>query len=435
MLVELQFSPNGRYDLTIGPFRSNELRSCAHLLLNGRNASIVTAFAPGSLITKSSTASFLIGCQGCVHTHVLDFVFDTAEPATTMGTVSAIIRDPGTGKLAGLNISVAPHHAAWEDNSTVIQPTTADGAFAVFGSPQTGSGAHYGGWPGATTTLCGAEHICAWVNMSTCPHDDLGKPTCSNMTVGQHVGLARGFSVGAAQFESTNVAVIQGVRSIGMGSIITLYAGGANVDVIDVHVDRLHPSPMFVWNDAHGFPAQSDKVGRFRIWHSSFEGGSDDTLNDNFRNADVAGIDRSTNSVLTMCLHGRFAEPGNSDGICGSGLQAMAGQTVEVGHADDPFAPFVTLTLASASVHQMDPATGETCGWNLTFVETLPAALNVTDLMSLRGAVRLHVKNVRAGNHEYNLFNVKGDDLTFEVHLLWTPSAAATRCVPHHVAA
>jgi hypothetical protein len=113
-----------------------------------------------------------------------------------------------------------------------------------------------------------------------------------------------------AQFEVTNVTVIQGIRSIGMGADINIYDGGTNVDMIDIHLDRLAPAPLFVWADRLAFPGQTSKTGRFRIWHSSFEGMSDDVMDDLSAESNVVKIDRATNSVLNWELQGRHAEAG-----------------------------------------------------------------------------------------------------------------------------
>ena len=63
----------------------------------------------------------------------------------------------------------------------MVQPVTADGAPDVFGPFATGGGAHYGGWKGASATVCGGRCVCVWVNLSTCPRDALnGGHACAN---------------------------------------------------------------------------------------------------------------------------------------------------------------------------------------------------------------------------------------------------------------
>ena len=106
------------------------------------------------------------------------------------------------------------------------------------------------------------------------------------------------------------MTVIQRIRSIGMGADINTYDGGTNVDMIDIHLDRLAPAPLFVWADRLAFPGQTSKTGRFRIWHSSFEGMSDDVMDDLSAESNVVKIDRATNSVLNWELQGRHAEAG-----------------------------------------------------------------------------------------------------------------------------
>lgn len=420
ILVEVRFD-TGRYDMVAGkgPFGYNALSGCAHLLLNGQNATIVTHSPRGWMRNSDRIDSWLLACHGCTNMAVFDFVFDTAEPSTTMGTVTQVLKN-ATGYLLGMDIAVAPHHVPWDDNYTTVQQVLLDGAFDLWGSP----GASYAGWPGATTSLCGPA--CMKVvflppgatnrehqgNIAGRCSDGGVRPECE-IAVGQTYGFARGYSIGAIQMQDSNTSVVQGLRSIGMGASVDMPGRGADVDIIDVHVDRLYPAPMFVWLDNHGWPGQSSKSGRFRIMHTSMESGSDDVLDDLATESDIIAIHRNNNTVDNLELHGRF---GNAS--CSMGLNVPAGVKVEIGHASDPYSPYATLTVAYT--------TKLACGRSVTFVEPLPYEMNVTDFMSPQMAPHLlHVKNVRAGNHEYNLFNVKAHEMIFEQCFFYNETMAA----------
>lgn len=106
------------------------------------------------------------------------------------------------------------------------------------------------------------------------------------------------------------------------------------------------------------------------------------------------------------------------NGSCTQGLDVPAGVRVEIGHAADPYSPYATLTVASTAKLP--------CGRSVTFVEPLPAEMQVADFLSPQMAPRLlHIKNVRAGNHAYNLFNVKAHEIIFEQCFLYNETMAA----------
>ena len=313
-LVEVRFEP-GRYNMVAGrgPFgNDNTLQGCSHLLLNGQNATVVTHSPRGWMRGSDRIDSWLLACEGCTNTAVFDFVFDTADPSTTMGTVTQVLRNE-TGYVTGMQIAVAPHHVPWADNYTTVQQVLPDGAFDLWGSP----GASYAGWPGATTSVCGpacmrvmflppgATNLEGQGGIAGHCSDGSTKPSCF-IAAGQTYGFARGYTIGVIRVRDSNVSVVQGIRSIGMGASIDLPGPGVDVDIIDVHIDRLYPAPMFVWLDNHGWPGQSSKTGRFRIWHSSMEAGSDDVLDDLAVESDAIAIHRNNNTVDNLELHGRF---------------------------------------------------------------------------------------------------------------------------------
>ena len=425
ILVELRFSP-GQYDLAAGLFQYNELANCSHLLLNGQNASITSHFQAGATagadspaLPRGRTNSWLFATKGSHHVAILDFVFDTFEPATTMGQIRSVVRN-ASGTIVSMDVSIREHHATWADKLnaswfTTLQPVTEDGAFNVYGQQSIGQNAHYGGWTGLRAELCGVS--CMRVSPSTAswsasgcnrdgPH---GQATCNNLTAGAWVGLVRGATIGIGQFEETNVTIVQSVRSIGIGADITLYRGGQNAELIDIHNDRLLPDTLFVWNDNHGWPGQANKRGRLRIWHSSIEAGSDDVLDDIGYEADVSAVYRHNRTVHTIELHGRHQTDGQA---CTTGIRNygdLLGQKVEVAHAETPYAPYATLTIAAVDNCPRG------CGTDVTFEEDLPTELVVTDFMSVQSApALLSVRNVRAGNHMYNVFNVKAQAMEFE---------------------
>jgi hypothetical protein len=436
ILVELRFSP-GQYDLTAGLFQYNELVNCSHLLLNGQNASITSHFQPGVTAgadspadARGQTNSWLFATKGSHHVAILDFVFDTFEPATTMGQIRSVVRN-ASGTIVSMDVAIREHHATWADKPnaswfTTLQPVTEDGAFAVYGQQSVGQNAHYGGWTGLNAELCGAgcmrvsPSAASW-GASGCNHDGPhGQSTCNNMTVGGWVGLVRGATIGIGQFEETNVTIVQSIRSVGIGADIRLYRGGQNVELIDIHNDRLVPDNLFVWNDNHGWPGQTGKRGRVRIWHSSIEAGSDDTLDDIGSEADVLAVHRHNRTVHTIEMHGRHQTDGQS---CTTGIRDygdLRGQKVEVAHAATPYAPYVTLTIAA-----VDNCPGG-CGTEVTFEEELPEELIVTDFLSVQSApALLSIRNVRAGNHMYNIFNAKAEAMIFEDCFFYNATMAA----------
>ena len=188
VLVEVRFDP-GRYDMVNGPFSYNGLSGCAHLLLNGQNATIVAHPPPGWAFISIDKVGWLLGCVGCTHVAVYDFVFDTAESATTMGTVIRLITN-ATGSTVGVRVEAAQHHAVWNDNFTTVQPVLADGAFDLYGKP----GASYAGWPGASTVVCGPK--CMDVTFlppgAPNPVGQGGYADTANLAVGQLLGFVRG---------------------------------------------------------------------------------------------------------------------------------------------------------------------------------------------------------------------------------------------------
>ena len=55
------------------------------------------------------------------------------------------------------------------------------------------------------------------------------------------------------------------------------------------------------------------------------------------------------------------------------------------------------------------------CGTVVTFVEELPAEMRASDFLSVQsGPAVLSARNVRAGNHIYNIFDVKASENVFE---------------------
>lgn len=436
ILVELRFSP-GQYDLVAGLFQYNELVNCSHLLLNGQNASITSHFKAGVTAGADSPAdeggrtnTWLFATKGSHHIAILDFVFDTFEPATTMGQIRSVARN-ASGTIVSMDVAIREHHATWADKPnaswfTTVQPVTEDGAFSVYGQQRVGQNAHYGGWIGFSTELCGvgcmrlSPSAISWA-ASGCNHDGpRGQATCNNMTVGGWVGLVRGATIGIGQFEQTNVTIVQSIRSVGIGADIRLYRGGQNVELIDIHNDRLLPDYLFVWNDNHGWPGQTGKRGRVRVWHSSIEAGSDDTIDDIGPEADVSAVHRHNRTVHTIEMHGRHQTDGQS---CTTGIRNygdLLGQKVEVAHAATPYTPYITLTIAA-----VDNCQGG-CGTELTFEEELPNELIVTDFLSVQSApALLSIRNVRAGNHMYNIFNAKAQAMLFEDCYFYNATMAA----------
>ena len=104
--------------------------------------------------------------------------------------------------------------------------------------------------------------------------------------------------------QNSNVSVVQGIRSIGMGASIDMPGLGTDVDIIDVHIDRLYPAPMFVWLDNHGWPGQSSKSGRFRIMHSSMESGSDDVPAPSIKCVKTNGSSVSASAAIHKVFRG-----------------------------------------------------------------------------------------------------------------------------------
>ena len=167
ILVELRFEP-GRYDLADGLFQTDELVNCSHLLLNGQNVSITSHLKPGVTAGAVSpagangrTVNWLFAPKGSDYVALLDFVFGTAIPATTMGRIKSVERN-ASGVIVSMGVAIRADHASWQDQPngswfTTLQPVTEDGAFDIYGGTAIGHNSHYGGWPGMTTELCGAD--------------------------------------------------------------------------------------------------------------------------------------------------------------------------------------------------------------------------------------------------------------------------------------
>jgi len=135
-----------------------------------------------------------------------DFNFDTAEAATTMGTVTQLLPN-SSGAIVGMRLVSALHHAVWADNWTTVQAVTADGAFNVYGVPA----AVYAGWPGATTRICG--DACMQVYFLQAPNP-VGQGSAFDtdvLAVGQMYACVRGYAIGAAQLQDSNVTVYGGL--------------------------------------------------------------------------------------------------------------------------------------------------------------------------------------------------------------------------------
>ena len=126
--------------------------------------------------------------------------------------------------------------------------------------------------------------------------------------------------------------------------------------------------------DNHGWPGQSSKRGRMRIWHSSVEGGSDDTLDNMGAEADVSAVFRSNRTVHTVEMHGRHQNDGTS---CETGIKDygdLLGQKVEMGHAESPYEPGLAKksTLRCAGATALRPCAGLTHAKNKIVCRSMP---------------------------------------------------------------
>jgi len=123
-----------------------------------------------------------------------------------MGTVTQLLSN-SNGAIVGMQLVSAPHHAVWADNWTTVQAVTADGAFNVYGVPA----AVYAGWPGATTRICG--DACMQVYFLQAPNP-VGQGSAFDtdvLAVGQMYACVRGYAIGAAQLQDSNVTVYGGL--------------------------------------------------------------------------------------------------------------------------------------------------------------------------------------------------------------------------------
>ena len=125
-------------------------------------------------------------------------------------------------------------------------------------------------------------------------------------------------------------------------------------------------------------------------------------------------INRANNSVTLQVAHGRWV-------ACDNGYGGFVNQTVEVGHFHDPFNPFVTLTIKD--IRQF--ANSSQCGNEVEFYEPIPDDMQVTDVVcGTTAPAHIHFKNVRAGNHAYNQWNVKAHAITMEDCFLYNTTMA-----------
>jgi len=106
ILAELRFHP-GCYDLQGGLFKTDELAHCSHLQLNGQNATITSNFKLGTTAGADSPAdlegrtdSWQFATKGSHHVALLNFVFDTSRPHTTMGRIQSGSEPPRSRSVA-----------------------------------------------------------------------------------------------------------------------------------------------------------------------------------------------------------------------------------------------------------------------------------------------------------------------------------------------
>ena len=407
VLVELRFD-SGRYDLAEG---MEPLQQCSYLLLNGQNSTIVTHFEPGFSRHNDSSRA-LYDCTNCTYTYIYDYVFTTFLPGTTIGRVSRLMRDADSQQLVGLELAIIPHHTAWAADNAIMQRVGHDGGWLMFEPPV----AIYGGYQGVNVTVCSSTEASSDPSggcVQCLLPSDVADAISPFVAVSQYFGLQRGYGIPIHNLALAHTYVLQNIRSIGIGPDYIRpywYTGTGYIDIIDVHNDRIWPDSLYV---SAGQPVgQTVFSGQWRIWHFSHESDSDDLMDDLAPEADVVAVDRQSNSLTLQVAHGRWAD-------CHNGYGGLVDDKVEVGHSDDPYNPYATLTVSDIRAF----TNSSQCGNQVFFQERLPAELSVGDVVvCTTSPAHLHFKNVRVGNHAYNQWNVKARAIVMEDSFLYNSS-------------
>jgi hypothetical protein len=242
----------------------------------------------------------------------------------------------------------------------------------------------------------------------------------SYLAAGQWFGIARQYTTSSFSSTGSSNITLQGIRSIGLGASFDIYTGGGqNLEIIDIHEDRIWPDHMYVDSTRRDGGLQSFQGGKWRIWHTSWESGSDDMIDTHNTVANVAGVYRSSRTIGTQLTWGVFA-------ACDTGFFPNLGDLVGFSHISDPATIYAKLTVQSVSEIKSG-----SCGNTVTFVESLPSHLSSGDFIQnlSEGPSSIHVKNVRAGNHEYNILNIKGANMVVEDSFFYNCTLAALEIV------
>jgi hypothetical protein len=408
VLVELRY-PAGVYDVA-GDLGGGT--GCEYLLINGRNSTIRTHFEAG-YATSMVTDAALFSCTSCTNIYIYNFVFDTYWPATTIVIVSSIQTD-ASGAVTGFTGNAWGAHTAWSDSSANFQHIGPYGGYALWDQPYS----VFGGFT-ATTAVCAgtSENQVGGCMTVTFPSGSgYDQSIGPYLAKGQWFGIARQYIATSISSMSSSNIILQGIRSIGLSTEFNIYyGGGQNVEIIDFHEDRVWPNHMYVDSTRRSVGLQSFQGGNWRIWHTSWEAGSDDMLDAHNTVANVVAVSPSSRSVTAQLTWGVFAG-------CDTGFFPLVGDSVGFSHASAPATIYATLTVQSVS----EIVSGQ-CGNTLTFVESLPSGMVSGDFLQnlSEGPNAIHIKNARMGNHHYNILNIKGHYMLVEDSFFYNCSLSA----------
>ena len=392
-----------------------ELSGCRYLLLNGENATL-ELHKPLANGTEAEENINLISFTHFDHVYVLNFTYDQLPNPYTIGIVDAV---GGTRQRPVINLSIIEPQLAWPSGTRVRTVTHLD--------PWAGQSNHPSIhlYPGRGSEVCLAPNATVPCMIAEALGDTQPWQRGGRLSVNLPAStgdLAGGFQPGMWAlldgvfarpfgFNSGSNAVLQSITALMSGD----FAAGnvTNFDIMDFHSDRCHGR---MWNTGGGMTTVK---GVYRVWHSTWDTGPDDTLNQLDGYGNVVAVDRGTNTVLVQ-------RASSSTAFHNAGLSnsAVAGDAMEFAHSDDPFTAFLSLRIHSV-VFGHDERKNSFA--NVTLAEPLPSSVTIGDVVCdpSQSPVSMHVKNVRAGNHRARGLILKTRNLLVEDSYLFNLTEAA----------
>jgi hypothetical protein len=408
VFVELRFDPNGVYDLGKGMWLPQE--KSYYVLLNGRNCTFVTHFESSfqnDQILPDPTKYYwwdtgmAFPCYDnwspwqIYPRYILNFNFRTATPSLTMGRVTAVIRDIN-GKVTGFNMTAISKHYAFSTGDVIkFNHVDSSGKYQSLDEPY----AQFNGWAGLVT-YAQNEKLQGIMTISIQEADpETSNYLGSKVSVNDYYGLERGFQLRIG----CGFSVAQGINVVGVGGWgIELGHFANGFDMIDVHQDRVTDA-LYVGNSG-GPLGQVFMGGIHRLYHNSIEGGSDDNLNNMAPCSDIIAKNSTAKGLKMSVTNGRWT--GSYGMKC-----PPVGSRIAFGRYPYVYNYIVNLTVTSCvTFEEASPA----FSW-IYFQESVAAvAINDVAFYLDGNPDLLHIKNNRAGNHIYNLFNIKAYKIIVE---------------------